>query len=318
MIPSKLSHLADELGARGEAYVAATVVRVEHPTSVEPGNVALVREDGTIEGFVGGICAQHSVRLYSLKAIESGEPLLLRILGGDDEDPDAQVLIDKLAAVHEIGAEDGAITVQNPCLSGGSIEVFLEPFLPAPRVLVAGESPIAGALARLGSEIGLEMIRTEDEPGRVPQDGDLALVVAVHGRGEVEILRAGLEAGIEYVGLVASRKRGAAVIDELRAAGVSDELLAGLDSPAGYDIGARSPAEIALSILARIIEVRRRGEASAATERRPRPAVATAVDPICGMTVMIGADTPRSERDGEIVYFCCDGCKRSFEEQPAA
>jgi xanthine dehydrogenase accessory factor len=318
MIGLRLSHLADELGARGEAYVAATVVRVEHPTSVEPGNVALVREDGTIEGFVGGICAQHSVRLYSLKAIETGEPLLLRILGGDDEEADAQGLLDELAAAHEIGAQDGAVTVQNPCLSGGSIEVFLEPFLPAPRVLVAGESPIAVALARIGSEIGLEMIRTEDEPGRVPQDGALALVVAAHGRGEVKILRAGLEAGIEYVGLVASRKRGAAVIDELRAAGVSDELLAGLDSPAGYDIGARSPAEIALSILARIIEVRRRGEASAATERRPRPAVATAVDPICGMTVMIGADTPRSERDGEIVYFCCDGCKRSFEEQSAA
>jgi xanthine dehydrogenase accessory factor len=314
MIGSKLSHLADELGARGEAYVAATVVRVEHPTSVEPGNVALVREDGRIEGFVGGICAQHSVRLYSLKAIETGEPLLLRILGGDDEEADPQ----ELTAVHEIGAEDGTVTVQNPCLSGGSIELFLEPFLPAPRVLVAGESPIAVALTRIGSEIGLEMIRTEDEPGRVPQDGDLALVVAAHGRGEVELLRAGLEAGIEYVGLVASRKRGAAVISELRAAGVSDELLAGLDSPAGYDIGARSPGEIALSILARIIEVRRRGEASTATERRPRPAVATAVDPICGMTVMIGTDTPRSERDGEVVYFCCEGCQRSFEQQPAA
>ena len=304
MIGSKLSHLADELGARGEAYVAATVVRVEHPTSVEPGNVALVREDGTIEGFVGGVCAQQSVRVYSLQAIETGEPLLLRILGGDSEDGDSE----------DVDAADGAITVHNPCLSGGSIEVFLEPFLPAPRVLVAGESPIAVALSRLGSEIGLEMIRTEDEPGRVPQDGDLALVVAAHGRDEVEILRAGLEAGIEYIGLVASRKRGAAVLDELRAAGVSDELLAGVDSPAGYDIGARSPAEIALSILARIIELRRRGEAPVGTDRRPRPAVATAVDPICGMTVMIGADTPRSERDDQVIYFCCDGCKRSFEE----
>ncbi|MHB8694935.1 MAG: XdhC family protein [Solirubrobacteraceae bacterium] len=310
-----MSHLAEELGARGEAYVAATVVRVEHPTSVEPGNVALVREDGTIEGFVGGVCAQHSVRLYSLKAIETGEPVLLRILGGDSEDVAA---VAEVTAGCELDATEGAITVQNPCLSGGSIEVFLEPFLPAPRVLVAGESPIAVALARIGSEIGLEMVRTEDEPGRVPQDGDLALVVAAHGRGEVEILRAGLEARIEYVGLVASRKRGAAVLDELRAAGVSDELLAGVDSPAGYDIGARSPAEIALSILARIIELRRRGEASAATERRPRPAVATAMDPICGMNVMIGADTPCSERDGEVVYFCCDGCKRSFEDQPAA
>jgi xanthine dehydrogenase accessory factor len=327
MISAKVGRRAEELAERGEAYVAATVVRVERPTSVQPGNMALVHEDGTIEGFVGGVCAQHSVRLYSLKAIESGEPLLLRIMGDYSRpptpmppDPDEDPL---LGAGQEIQREDGAVTVQNPCLSGGSIEVFLEPFLPSPRVMVVGESPIAQALATLGPEVGLDVVAGVDDDNRRrrPQASDLALVVAAHGRDELEALRAGLEAGVEYIGLVASPKRGRAVMEELREVGVSQELLDGIDSPAGYDIGARTPAEIALSILARIIEVRRHGEVSTeATEARGRAtrSVATAVDPICGMTVVVGSDTPASERDGEITYFCCEGCKRTFDAQQAA
>jgi xanthine dehydrogenase accessory factor len=314
VISSTITKRADELAAQGESFVTATVVRVERPTSVQPGNVALVHEDGTIEGFVGGACAQQSVRLYSLKAIESGEPLLLRIV------PDGPALgagLD-LAASREVQSQEGAVTVQNPCLSGGSIEVFLEPFLPAPRVLVAGESPIATALARLGPEVGLEVVTTPAESGATgaPDAGDLALVVAAHGRGEVEILRAGLEAGVEYVGLVASRKRGAAVIDELRADGVPEDLLKAIDCPAGFDIGARAPAEIAVAILARIIAVRRHRHASA--HPGAVAATTTAVDPICGMTVVIGADTPSVEQAGGKAYFCCEGCKRTFEARTAA
>jgi xanthine dehydrogenase accessory factor len=304
VISDVLSHRAEELAAGGEAFVTATVVRVEKPTSAQPGNVALVHEDGTIEGFVGGVCAQHSVQLYSLKAIESGEPVLLRIVGDGSESTGT----DDLTMVREVDVRDGAVTVKNPCLSGGSIEVFLEPFLPAPRVVVVGESPIAVALKRLAPEVGFEVVGER----RAPEPGDLALVVAAHGRDEVEALRAGLHAGVEYVGLVASRTRGGAVIDELRAAGVSEELLAEIDSPAGLDIGARSPSEIAVSILARIITVRRTGEHSAHGAGRG-PAAITAIDPVCGMTVVVDADTPRTERDSETVYFCGEGCRRSYE-----
>jgi xanthine dehydrogenase accessory factor len=295
MINDKLTQRAHELTERHEPFVTATVVRVQHPTSIEPGTVALVRGDGTIEGFIGGVCAEHSVRLYSLKAIDSGEPLLLRIT------PDAD-------AVDSTG-EDGTVTVSNPCLSGGALEIFLEPLLPAPRVTVAGDSPIAAALRRLGPELGLEL-RTGS-----PSADDLALVVAAHGRDELGALRAGLEVGIPYVGLVASRKRGAAVIDELRADGVAEQLLGAIETPAGIDIGARTPAEIALSILARIVAVRREHRAAAPAARAT---AATAVDPICGMTVVVGADTPSVLRDGEQVYFCCEGCKHTFEQQQAA
>jgi len=148
VITGPLTARAQQLTAQGAVFVTATVVRVEHPTSAKPGNVALVHEDGSIEGFVGGVCAQNSVRLYSLKAIERGEPLLLRILpDGPGGAPEDETAVD---SGQEIAHDEGSVTVQNPCLSGGAIEVFLEPFLPAPRVIVAGDTPIAAALTALG------------------------------------------------------------------------------------------------------------------------------------------------------------------------
>jgi len=309
MISDKLSERRHELTQRGEPFVTATVVRVQRPTSVQPGSVAIVRGDGTIEGFVGGVCAEHSVRLYSLRAIDSGEPLLLRIMPDPDEPAPDDAPIDSGV---EVAREDGAVTVRNPCLSGGALEIFLEPALPPPRVTVAGDSLISSALRTIGAELGLK-VATD-----APSDEDLALIVAAHGRDELGALRAGLEAGVPYVGLVASPKRGAAVLGDLRADGVAEELLARIDTPAGFDIGARTPAEVALSILARVVEVRRR-EGAPVRRRTAESAVPqTALDPVCGMTVVVVAGTPSAERGGEMFYFCCEGCKRTFEQQAAA
>ncbi len=247
-MPMAMSRRAQELAERGEAFVTATVVRAQRPTSAKAGNSALVLADGTIEGFVGGDCAEHSVRAYALEAIESGEAVLLRILPfqGTAGGPESE----------EVVLEQGAVTVQNPCLSGGAIEVFLEPVLRAPRVLVEGDTPIVHALLRIGAELGLEMAGVEGGDFE-PRSGDLALVVAGHGRDELPALRRGLEAGLPYVGLVASRRRGDGVIGELRGDGVPKELLDRIDTPSGLDIGARTPQEIALSILAKIVAVRR-------------------------------------------------------------
>jgi len=315
MITGALSRRARELAEQGTPFVTATVVRAQRPTSVKAGDVALVLGDGSIEGFVGGVCAQQSVRVYALKAIETEEALLLRIVpdGPVGEDPETG---------QEIAIEEGAVTAQNPCLSGGAIEIFLEPVLPAPRVLVVGDTPIAAAVLSLGSELDLDVMSVAaGEPE--PSPGDLALVVAAHGRDELHTLRRGLEAEIPYVGLVASRQRGAAVLDELRADGVAAEQLERIDVPAGIDIGARTPAEIAVSILARIVAARR-GERPAAPEPA-RSLIATgtpdsispplAVDPICGMTVTVVAGTPSVEHEGETVYFCCEGCATKFQAQ---
>jgi xanthine dehydrogenase accessory factor len=312
MMTDAVSRRARELAAEGTAFVIATVVRAKRPTSVKAGEVALVLGDGTIEGFVGGVCAQQSVRVYALKAIETEEAVLLRIVpdGPIGEDPETG---------REVSVDEGSATAHNPCLSGGEIEIFIEPVVPAPRVLVVGDTPIAGAVVSLGAELGLDLVHVATG-GPEPSSGDLALVVAAHGRDELHMLRRALESGVPYIGLVASHKRGAGVIDELRADGVSDEHLALIDVPAGIDIGSRTPAEVAVSILATIVAVRRGKHARTPA---PVPAKATsakaapplAIDPICGMTVAIVTDTPSVELDGETFYFCCEGCASKFLAQ---
>jgi xanthine dehydrogenase accessory factor len=229
---------AAELSEAGVAFVEATVVRCASPTSARPGDRAVVLGDGTIEGFVGGSCADATLRLQALRALETGEAVLLRILPGEEDGP---------------GEEEGTVVVANPCLSGGALELFLEPHLPPPRVAVAGESPVARALAELCSPLGFRA-----RLGALAEQGDFAAVVASLGHGDEEALRRGLEAGCEYVGLVASRTRGPAVLEALRAGGVPEEQLRRVRTPAGLDIGARTHEEIALSILAELVETRRR------------------------------------------------------------
>jgi xanthine dehydrogenase accessory factor len=276
-----------ELEAAGVAFVEATVVRCAAPSSARPGDRAIVLGDGTIEGFVGGSCADGSVRLQALRALETGEPVLLRILPGAVDGP---------------SDEPGAVVVANPCLSGGALELFLEPRLPPPRVAVAGASPVARALAELAGPLGFAArLEAHAEPG------DFAAVVASLGHDDEEAVRRGLEAGCEYVGLVASRVRGAAVLDALRAAGVTDADLARVRTPAGIEIGARTHAEIALAILAELVTVRR-----ARTAIPAAPGIAdlprVQVDPVCGMSVVVGPDTPVAEEQA----FCCEGCREAW------
>ena len=287
MIGTAMRQRADELRAKRTPYVLATVVNAQKPTSVRPGDTGLISADGTIDGFVGGVCAEQSVRLQALRALETDEAVLLRILPGEDHAP----------------AVGDAVTVHNPCLSGGALEIFLEPVNPNPLVFVVGDTPIAGALARIGAEIGLDVTT-----GTTDVDSDaLAIVVAAHGRDELDALKRGVNAGLPYIGLVASPKRGTAVLDELRADGLDIDRI---ETPAGLDIGARTPDEIALSILARIVTVRRR------PDHVPTEPV-TAIDPICGMTVAATLSTPHVEREGEVYYFCCDGCRSTFAGDPA-
>ena len=242
--------------------------------------------DGTIDGFVGGSCADSTVRLQALRVLETGEPMLLRILPGEHDGP---------------SDEQGTVVVANPCLSGGALELFLEPHLPPPRVAIAGEAPVARSLAGLCEPLGF-LARA----GAIAVPGDFAAVVASLGHGDEEAVRSGLEAGCEYVGLVASRVRGAAVLEALRADGVAEEALARVRTPAGVEIGARTHAEIALSILAELVAVRRAPVVPAAAALSPRPC--EAVDPVCGMTVSVGPGTPTA---GDVA-FCSEGCREAW------
>ena len=291
MMKPELARRADALAAERVPFVVATVVRAQHPTSVRAGDSAIVLGDGTIEGFVGGACAESSVRLHALRVLETREPLLLRIVPEGDE---------------EGAAADGALVVRNDCLSGGALEIFLEPRLPAPRIAVVGETPIGFALQSIGERLGYDVAVSAGAPE--PAD-DIALVVASHGRDEERALAAALEAGVPYVGLVASRKRGEAVRETLFDMGVSPGRVRELRTPAGLGIGAETPEEIALAILAEIV-----------AERHEPPQVghvpAAAADPVCGMSIVVAVGSCQLEYEGQLFYFCSEGCLHAFQADP--
>ena len=269
-------------------FVHATVVRAQQPTSAHAGDEAIVLPDGTIEGFVGGQCAQNSVRQATRCALQTGESVLLRVLpDGETHFPDAP----------------GASVVVNPCLSGGALEIFLAPWLPSPLVGIVGATPIADKLAEVCAVVGFE-VRRDDADGLA---GLTAVVIASHGGPEAQAIRSALDAGLGYIGLVASRIRGAAVLSELT---LSEPERARVHTPVGLDIRAKTPAEIAVSIVADLIRGIRVGGLRVVTTQ-PAPS-ATAVDPVCGMTVTIGPDTEHLRLDGDDYWFCSPGCHASF------
>ncbi len=280
----------DDLRFDRTPFVLATVVRAERPTSAKPGDRALVLPDGSMEGFVGGTCAESTVRLQGLRLLATGESTLLRITPSAESETVAE----------------GLVTVGNPCLSGGSLDIFLEAVLPPMLVHVHGDAPVARALVDIGRACGHD-VRSPEPGADVPADLG-ALVVASHGRDEEAVLEAALRAEVPYVGLVASRRRGQAVLASLD---VGDEQRARVHTPAGLDIGARTPAEVAVSVYAEVISTR-------APLPTPTPVVlaAEAVDPVCGMTVAV-SDTALSLVDGErTVYFCGPGCRQAYTAAP--
>ncbi|UXY25494.1 XdhC family protein [Streptomyces sp. HUAS TT20] len=303
MTNTELLTRADVLRHGRTPFVLATVVHAERPTSAKPGDSALVLPDGTIEGFVGGTCAETTVQLQGLRVLQTGESLLLRITPGVDTGPEGTQ-----------ESVEGLVTVANPCLSGGTLDIFLEANLPPALAYVYGHAPIARALLDVGRVLGLDA--RPASPGE-PLPPDLGVVViATHGRDEETVLIEAARAGVPYIGLVASPKRGAAVLAGLD---LTEEQRVRVHTPAGLDIGARTPAEIALSVYAEIIALRPQ------TARAARPGTATAapqavaedVDPVCGMTVPITPATLCLDRAGTTVYFCGPGCQHAFADDPS-
>lgn len=298
---------ADRLRTERTPYVLATVVRAERPTSAKAGDRALVLSDGTIEGFVGGVCAESTVRLQGLRLLRTGESILLRITPSDTAADLSKADLSKA----DLSDAEGLVVVDNTCLSGGTLEIFLESVLPPVLVHVFGSAPIARALERVGAAVGYDVRLTNDPAAAVPP-GASAVVVASHGRDEERVLAAALDAGVPYVALVASPRRGAAVLASLGEAGGR------VHSPAGLDIGARTSAEVALSVLAEMVSLR------AVTHPAPEQASPsldqagpeTAVDPVCGMSVAVAPSSLRLEHEGTTWYFCGPGCRQAFADDP--
>jgi xanthine dehydrogenase accessory factor len=314
----------------------ATVVSVTRPTSARPGARGIIHPDGRIEGWVGGSCAQPIVVKEALRAIADGQPRLLRI--SKELPSDAR-------------RGDGVVEYLMTCHSGGTLEIHVEPVLPSPALWVAGTTPIATALVELGSAAGfavtlVDPIATiEDFPAaRVISGADLGgldpgarpyVVVATQGQWDEEALAAVLRRDVAYVGLVASPTRATAVRAWLREeAGLADDRLAALRAPAGMDLGAETAAEVALSILAELVQVRR-GRASFVASPGPATLAGSAggvlapasiepapdivlLDPVCGMTVEREHARHLAEHGGVVYAFCSIGCRTRFMKDPTA
>jgi len=307
--------LAAELRGRGEPFALATVVRCERPTSAKPGAKALIRPDGRVTGWVGGACAEPVVAREALAALRDGQPRLVVLVGDGGRDPTRT---------------EGIVHFPMTCHSGGTLEIYVEPFLPKALLILVGHGPVIETLATLAETAGhaVRVLPADavaaDLPGGLALGPTAAVVVATHGDDDETALTAVLGSAASYVSLVASRKRAATIVETLRHRGVPAERLARLKAPAGLDIGAVTPEEIAVSILAEIIQARHHRAHSlplapgAGAAVLAEPLISPeAKDPICGMTVEVATARHQSDWAGRSVYFCCRHCKETFDAEPA-
>ena len=305
---------ASELLANHESFAIAVVVRYEAPISGKPGNKAIIFADGKIWGWIGGGCAQPVVVKEALKALRDGQPRLIRISPSSPP-------------------EQGIVDYTMTCHSGGTLDIYIEPVRPKPHILILGRSPVAVALARLSKAINyaVSIAAPQAERERFPDcdhiraDLDLSqikitpqtfVVVSTQGQHDEEALENALCSEASYVSFVASKVKAAKILDYLKERGLSSTRLGQLKAPAGLDIHASSPEEIAVSILAEIIQENRSGTAKQKREVERAVARQEAKDPICGMMVDIGEARHKSEFRGNAFYFCCAGCKQKFDKQP--
>jgi xanthine dehydrogenase accessory factor len=313
--------LAADLIRRGEGFALATVVRRGAPTSSHVGDGALITRGGSFHGWLGGSCTQPVVVRAALAALADGAPRLIAL----SPDPGAE-------------ARPGVASYPMTCHSGGTVEIYIEPVLPPARVVVFGISPVARALARLAKAMGFAVEAVDPEADRTAYpDADeifteldgaalrqrprlrgagVYTVVATMGAHDEDALMAALALEPGYLGVVASRKRFAEISAAVQARGVVAAALGAIRCPAGLDIGARLPEEIALSILAEVVQ-RLRTTGTPASGPLCAPGAATeAQDPVCGMTVRVSGARYTTEHAGRVYYFCCAGCLSRFRVVP--
>ena len=322
---------AQELLAQNMPFATALVVRAEKPTSGKPGDKALITADGTLYGWIGGSCSQPTVVREALKALKDGRSRFIRL------SPDPESLVPR----------DGLIDYPLTCFSGGTLEIFIEPQYPQPRLMVVGNLPVARAMVALGKVMSYEVVAVDpDGEGHAFEEAhyttskldnipdyihpETYVVVATHGNADEAALERILEAKPRYVGLVASQKRFQSVLDYLRAQGVGQVDLDRIKAPAGLNILAQQGDEIALSIFAEIVQVRRGVHEEADWGSAPiefvevvQPNVTLheaptgiAIDPVCHMEVDIATAKYSYEYEGTTYYFCAPGCKVAFSKNP--
>ena len=309
--------LASQLAAREEGFALVTVVRREPPSSARVGDAAVVTGNGDYYGWVGGGCTRSTVLREALQAIADGEPRLLSL----SPDPSGE-------------RRPGLVALPMTCDSGGTVDIYVEPVLPVPDLVLFGTSPAVRTLARIGHAMGYrvnvvdpdadkaafpdaERVMREIAPDAVPKGA--YVLVATMGERDLDAIEAIVPLSPAYLGVIASRTRFAQLRDALLARGVLPGALERIAAPAGLDIGARTPEEIALSIMAQIVERRRRpareaGQGGSPSSAREQPRDAT--DPVCGMSVTLAGARHHADVKGRKYYFCCAGCRTKFLADP--
>jgi xanthine dehydrogenase accessory factor len=306
----ELLKLAAAFADREERFAIVTVVRREPPSSAHVGDVALVTERGEYHGWTGGGCTRSSVLLEAMRAIADGKPRLL-----------------SLSPEPEGGRRPGVVFLPMTCDSGGTVEIYIEPVLPVARLFLFGGSPAARVLSRIAHAMGyrVDVVDPDAEEAAFPDakvQRSIAadslprgahVLVATMGDRDIEAIETALSRSPAYLGVIASAKRFAQLRDALLAKGVSRDSLERVAAPAGLDIGARSPEEIAVSIMAQIVERRHAVQAESGPKEPPREAV----DPVCGMSISVAGARHTAEVLGTVYNFCCAGCRTKFLAEPA-
>jgi xanthine dehydrogenase accessory factor len=332
----QLLERAAELAQRGESFVLATVVRREPYSSSQQGDMAIITADGSYHGWLGGNCTRPSVQREAAAALVDGKARLISLSPEPDLQPRA-----------------GVTPLAMTCHSGGTVDIFIEPVLAAPRLVVFGVSPVARAVAQLAKAMGylVDIVDPEAHPAELPNadrvftdPGAAELrtgppiaysVVASMGEHDEDAVAAALAMRPAYVGVVASRKRFAILRQTLIDRGISAHALDAIRSPAGLDLGGRQPEEVALSILAEIVQLKHAARAAVARAAvSASPAVVasaaetaavtpvspvrpiTAIDPVCHMTVTVATARHVGTWDGRTWYFCNPRCKDKFLADP--
>ncbi len=296
-------HQADQMRRRGQAFALATVVWRQGPSSGQQGSRAIITESGELQGWIGGACAEPTVIRVAREVIAAGTSRLL-LLGTPDQ----------------FGAAipDGMTVVPISCQSEGAMEVYIEPVLPAPHLVIVGRSPMAQTLAELAGVLDWRAtVIDAAEFSAADADERSMVLVATQGHGDEEAVTQAIAARPAYLGLVGSQRRGAAVLGYLADRGMARDQLDRVRVPAGLDLGRTSHREIAVAVLAELVQLRASGTAAAGPPARSaEPAQAT--DPVCGRTVAASPASRPLEHGGITYYFCSAGCRSAFGQDPAA
>jgi xanthine dehydrogenase accessory factor len=293
---------AAEKARRGEPFALATVVWRQGPSSGKQGAQAIITADGELRGWIGGACAEPVVVREARQAIADGSARLL-LLGTPGQ--------------FGTTVAEGMTVVPISCQSEGALEVYIEPVLPAPRLVIVGTSPMTRTLAELARalEWSVEVLPGQDFTAEHADDRTM-VVVATQGHDDEGTVERAAAAGPAYLGLVASRRRAGAVLGYLAERGVAADQLARVHAPAGLDLGETTHEEIAVAVLAELVKLRAAGDVTPYPSRRgvSRLAPATVTDPVCGMAVIPDRSAYPFTHEDVTYYFCGAGCRRSFEE----